>query len=237
MDEMAAKHPHPQEYDLVPTLPPTAPPKSIFVDETVEALESFPVGSSGGLNGLTAQHILDKPSVGSEIRRVLLANLVEVCDIVALGTVHADARDIVYASWLIAAAKPSGGLRPIAIGNTLRRLTAKILLARVRASVSTLLSPRQLGCAARGGSEIAVHSVRTYLHGNERSVSLKVDFKNAFNSYRPDTMLKEVHAHTPEIYPMVAHAYSLQYRSSSRIESRTSIVLHGSTQHSRLASE
>lgn len=206
--EMISKHPDPEENDIAPVLPSTRPPRACSVEEIVTALRSFPPGSSGGLDGLTAQHILDLIAGGGELRRLLLEKLARVCDIIARGRIPEDARHLVLGSWLVAASKSSGGLRPIAVGSTLRRLTAKVLLARVRSSAAAYLCPRQLGFATRGGAEIAVHSVRTFLHLNEKCTLLKIDFQNAFNSHRRDTMLKEVHERVPEIYPMVAQAYS-----------------------------
>lgn len=205
--EMTLKHPAPQPDDVPPSLTVVRPPRRCSPDEVDEALKSFPSGSSGGLDGLTAQHFLDLLSVGGELRRLLLENLTRVCDLIAQGRVPDGARDILFGSWLVAASKPSGGLRPIAIGSTLRRLTAKILLSRVRGAAASFLFPRQLGFATKGGAEIAVHATRTYLAGNERVAMLKVDFKNAFNSHRRDTMLKLVHEHFPEIYPMVSQTY------------------------------
>ena len=114
---------------------------------------------------------------------------------------------MVFGSWLVAAKKPTGGLRPIAIGGTLRCLTAKILLSRIRGAAAAYLCPRQLGFATRGGAEIAIHSTRTFLAENNRAMMLKIDFKNAFNSHRRDTMLRQVHERFPEIYPMVSQSY------------------------------
>ncbi|XP_018496985.1 uncharacterized protein LOC108864944, partial [Galendromus occidentalis] len=133
---------------------------------------------------------------------------------------------MVYGTWLVAASKPTGGLRPIAVGSTLRRLTAKILLSRVRGGAAAYLRPRQLGFATAGGAEIAVHSTRTYLAENGSAMALKIDFKNAFNSHRRDTMLRAVHQKFPEIYPMVSQAYRQPTPISfgdTLIQSRTGI--------------
>lgn len=205
--EMILKHPAPHDDDIPPTLPAVSRPRHCSSDEVIVALRSFPPGSSGGVDGMTAQHILDLVSVGGEVGRLLLENLSGVCDLIARGLIPDSVRDTLYSSWLVAASKPGGGLRPIAVGSTLRRLTAKILLARVRGSAAAYLSPRQLGFGTRGGSEIAVHAARTFLAEHSRAVMVKIDFKNAFNSHRRDTMLKQTHERFPEIYPMVNQAY------------------------------
>ena len=53
-----------------------------------------------------------------------------------------------------------GGVRPIAVGCTLRRLVAKIAGQLVVDEMAELLSPRQLGYGVRGGAEAAVHACR-----------------------------------------------------------------------------
>ncbi|XP_018494587.1 uncharacterized protein LOC108864105 [Galendromus occidentalis] len=221
---MISKHPDPHADDSTPSLPIPRTPRGCSGEEIVLALQSFPPGSSGGLDSLTAQHILDLLTVGGELRRLLLEQLGRVCDIIARGRIADDARRLVLGSWLVAAKKTSGDLRPIAVGCTLRRLTAKILLARVRADATAYLCPRQLGFATKGGGEIAVHSIRSYLQMTKKCSLLKVDFQNAFNSHRRDTMLKETHERVPEIYSMVAQTYSEPtpiYFGSRVIESRT----------------
>ena len=84
---MTAKHPAPHEDDQIPMLPSTTQPRAITTDEVQESLKSFPVGSSGGLDDLTVQHILDLLSVGGELRRILLVNLLKKCDVFARGQI------------------------------------------------------------------------------------------------------------------------------------------------------
>ena len=61
--------------------------------------------------------------------------------------------------------KTSDGARSEAgaVGDTLRRLAGRILLAGVRDSGASFPRSGQLDPATRGGTEIAVHSTRTFL--------------------------------------------------------------------------
>jgi hypothetical protein len=95
------------------------------VEEVTKAIKSFPEGSAGGKSGLKPQHLKDAlvPGYGDECVRALA----EVVAILASGKAHAAARQWVCCASLTALAKPDGGLRPIAIGETLRRLTGKTL--------------------------------------------------------------------------------------------------------------
>lgn len=55
--------------------------------------------------------------------------------------------------------KKDGGICPIAVGNTVRRLAAKYFVLKVADKVALLLSPHQLGIAVRGGLEATIHSL------------------------------------------------------------------------------
>jgi hypothetical protein len=104
---------------------------------------------------------------------------------------------------LYALHKRDGGIRPIAIGNCLRRLTSKLVCFQSRNIVNSYLSPHQLGVTIKLGCEAAIHTTRTFVNNdqNHGTVLLKLDFKNAFNSVERDCILKEVQCHTPLLYP------------------------------------
>ena len=66
-----------------------------------------------------------------------------------------------------------------------------------------------LAYGVKGGCEAAVHSARLYLDNLlEDHAILKLNFKNAVNSVRRDTMLEAVHDLAPAIFPFVHSAYS-----------------------------
>lgn len=59
LQEMIRKHPAPQPDDIPPSLPALRPFRRCYPDEVMEVLKTFSCDSSGGLDGLTAQHLLD----------------------------------------------------------------------------------------------------------------------------------------------------------------------------------
>ena len=135
--------------------------------------------------------------------------LASFCVLVLEGRVPEAVRPFFFGATLVALEKQSGGVRPIAVGCTLRRVVGKIGGLMVVDSVAELLSPRQLGCGVRGGAEAAVHAARSFLQNlSTGEVLLKLDFKNAFNSIRRDKMLEAVKDLAPEIYPLVHSTYS-----------------------------
>ena len=105
--------------------------------------------------------------------------------------------------------KKNRGIRPIAVGGTLRWLVAKIAGGKVMERMDLLLSPRQFSYGVRNGAEAAVHAARCYLQkADSSSVVVKLDFSNAFNFIRRDRMLKSVQRLVPVLSDFVHSAYS-----------------------------
>ena len=81
---------------------------------------------------------------------------------------------------LFGAKKKCGGVRPIAVGNILRRLTSKCFSYALADRAAALLSPHQLGVGVRGGLEAIVHTVRQVLQEGDDSLGvLQIDLMNA----------------------------------------------------------
>ena len=69
-----------------------------------------------------------------------------------------------------------------------------------------------MGFGTKLGCEASVHSTRNFLNSvgfrmNSLAI-LKIDFKNAYNMLRRDTILKECAEKIPELYPFVHFCYS-----------------------------
>ena len=69
---------------------------------------------------------------------------------------------------LIALSKPCGGVRPIAVGLSLRRLAGKGAMKKLYGKCKELFFLHQLGVGTPKGVESAVHVVRAYIQ-NEKS--------------------------------------------------------------------
>ena len=91
-----------------------------------KALMSFPNGSSAGLDGIPPQLLknLTAKSNGQTGLKFLRA-LTNLVNVILEGKVPVELRPYFFGAKLIALKKPDGGFRPIAIGNTFRRLSAK----------------------------------------------------------------------------------------------------------------
>ena len=125
------------------------------------------------------------------------------------GKVNQDVRHVFFGANLLALKKSDGGLRPIAIGSTLRRLVAKVGCRSVASHVQAYLAPKQLGFGTKLGAEAAIHCARSFLRTiTMDQVMVKLDFQNAFNSIRRDKVLEACLMHIPELYPLVYCCYS-----------------------------
>ena len=116
---------------------------------------------------------------------------------------------IFFGGRLIGLNKKDGGVRPIAIGFSLRRLVSKCANGSAVARMVSLLSPRQLGVGIAGGCEAAIHAARRYLESMpEDHIMVKLDFSNAFNCLHRQDMLLAVQQYLPDIYAFCYSAYS-----------------------------
>ena len=99
-------------------------------------------------------------------------------------------------------------MRPIAVGNVWRHLASKCALSSVLDGIKMLLHPLQLGVGVKGGVKAAIHSVCGLIENLSDNWSfLKIDFKNAFNTLRRDSLLEAVKLHCPNIFNYCLLAY------------------------------
>ena len=110
-----------------------------------------------------------------------------------------------YGANLLALDKPGGGIRPIAVGLTLRRLSGKANMPKMYDLCEKDFRPFQVGVGYPKDAEPVVHSIRSYLENeNTKDKSLlKIDFKNAFNCVRPDVILGLIKEKVPKIFNYV----------------------------------
>ncbi|KAI0986702.1 hypothetical protein GJ496_010906 [Pomphorhynchus laevis] len=110
------------------------------------AIRSFSNASAGGTDGLSPVHLKDLVSVSSGATGPLLVDaLCQFCRVLLDATVHPCIRPIIFGSRLLAFRNKCGGLRPIAIGCTLRRLAAKIANIRTCELLANSFTTHQLG--------------------------------------------------------------------------------------------
>ena len=187
--------------------PPSAPPlhdlpvgPDIAPDLVARCLRAFPSDTAPGPTGLRVQQLKDACVPGGT--EAFLAQLAAVVQLLAHGRAPACVSPVLGGAGLVALPKPTGGVRPIAVGEILRRLTGKCLMSVVREDARQLLWPVQVGVAVPNGAEVAIHTVRAWSRrhmGSSTKVLLKLDFSNAFNCVSRAVVLEEVRAHFPQL--------------------------------------
>jgi len=201
---------HPTGETILAQLDSNEPPLAIFKDHIEKSIASFPAGSGSGIDGLRAQHLKDILQCQT-IKENLLTSLQNFCNLLLSGNVPEHIKAILFGASLIALEKPSGGIRPIAVGMTLRRLVAKCAAHIVKEKIKSVLLPEQLGVSVKSGAECGVHSLRSFLNSIKDKndfVTVKYDFKNAFNSLHRTAILNVCSEHLPTLLPFVALCYS-----------------------------
>lgn len=219
---LLAKHP-PSDVNLrLPDPPqPDDPTLTTTTEAIFAAIMSFPNGSAGGLDGLAPQHLKDLLYCGcGDTKELVLKSLTALINIMLAGKVPEAITDILYGANLCALQKKDGGIRPIAVGTTFRRLAAKIACRSILGDLSAELQPVQLGFGSKSGCEAAVHTVRTYLEHQSGEVVLKVDVSNAFNSVHRGALLSHIKEKIPTTYQFLWQCYS----SPSKLLYKTNVL-------------
>ena len=215
LEALKAKHPPPHEDTQLPA-PPSDECRSrsytISGACVKKNIRSFPKGSGGGPDGLAPQHLKDMISeVNGETSLKLVEALTRLMNEVILkGKVPDPVLPFFFGANLTALSKSDGGVRPIACGNTLRRLAGKLCMSKLSESTSQVFRPHQMGVGVQCGAEAAAHSCRRYIENpqSQNKIMLKVDFRNAFNTIRRDLVIREVERIAPEALPLVWQSYS-----------------------------
>ena len=111
---------------------------------------------------------------------------------------------------LCALGKKTGGIRPIAAGDTFRRLVAKCHCKTNKDSLKEHFLPDQVGVAVAGGAEALVHLTRQIWDDNLNNndfVILKVDMRNAYNRMFRSLMVEWVREEYPDMEEYVWFLY------------------------------
>eukprot|EP00924_Labyrinthula_sp_SR-Ha-C_P003506 snap_masked-scaffold_97-processed-gene-0.3-mRNA-1 protein AED:1.00 eAED:1.00 QI:0/-1/0/0/-1/1/1/0/968 len=128
-------------------------------------------------------------------------------------------KEALTTSRLIVLKKPSGGLRPIAIGEIFYRIAVKGIL---RMLPNSLLF-NQLGCGSIGGVEPLIHHARKQI-----SDGLKVftfDLKNAFNSVSRNFLMKEL----KQRCKLLCRTFNWSYGSAAKLFLGDGSFLHSTS--------
>ena len=205
--QLLSKHPHrmisshrPEETSKVES--DSVNPISLKKEAFFNAIRKAPRGSGAGPSGWRYEHL------NTLLENDLTCELLYlVCSLIAGGKVPNSVLPLLTASRLIALPKANDDVRPIAIGEVIRRATAKAICSQMNSSFASYFKPIQHGIATPGGAELLVHHLSFLMENNPGLSVLCTDVKNAFNSVSRDSILSQVMKVFPEIYHHVRQMY------------------------------
>ena len=175
-------------------------------------VSDFPQGSPSGPSGLRPSCLYDLLKRGPYVSSLVsaLGAFVAEC---AHGLLPQDLAPYLGAATLIPLRKPDGGVRPIAIGETLRRLVGKALL-NTGPLLGQLrnLAPLQCGVGISGACESigqGLQDVVSTLPQGEGAdwVVLQVDVTNALDTVDRNAVLKGAASFSPAMFPWLRYLY------------------------------
>ena len=208
--EMEEKHPQ-AEVPSAPEEAPSEPPFTCSSRQVYEAVRSFKAGTAAGPSGLRAEHLKEAKGRGEGRGAAALGAITRLVNCMAAGKVSEEVAPFLFGANLFAVIKKSGGFRPVAVGDVLRRLTSKVIMCEVAGPAAQMLRPLQFGVGVRGGCEAVVHATRATLNSDvlqpEQKWCLQVDFENGFNNIDREHMFGEVRRRFPHLSPWVESCY------------------------------
>lgn len=114
---------------------------------------SFNSGSAHGMDGFYPQYFKDLISVSAlDTGKEALSTITELCNLLLRGNVNKDICEYIYGASLCALTKKDGGIRPIAVGLSLRRLVSKLSCNHVNEEIGDYLYAVQLGFGTKQGA-------------------------------------------------------------------------------------
>eukprot|EP00731_Ephydatia_muelleri_P022813 Em0015g396a len=195
---------HPSCPTPVPPVVHTTP-VSLEPDFNIIAiLRSYPKDTAAGPSGLQVQHLLDAISI--PLHTPICPSRRQVINILIAGKAPTSVSRFLAGASLIALNRIKEGcppdIRPIAVGETLRRLAGKCVCALLKDKAADFFQTLQLGVACRAGAEKIAHGVRRCIEEHwmdEDFVVFKVDMQNAFNVVSRQAVLDECSTFFPEL--------------------------------------
>ena len=192
----------PEVFEFVPERPVDLDRKTFF-----DSLRSAPRGSSAGPGGCTYEHLklmLDD----TDSQELLLAT----CNLLAQGKVLVVIGTALMGAWLTALTKPSGGVRGIATGCTVRRLVARTLAKQFMKVFEAECAPFQYALSTRAGTDCVGHLLRAATDANLNATILTVDGIGAYDHVLRSAMLGRLAAmpSARSLLPFVRMSYAQQ---------------------------
>ncbi len=200
---MCEKHPNEEEAELLFDLQLEDKELNLSVpiftpENCLKALQDFDRTTGTGPSGIRVSYILDCILAEPGEHSNLLKLWSQVLYSLACGEAPESISSFVNGAKLVALEKPKllkdglPDLRPIAVGELIRRWVGKILINISKSQITNFFQPFQLGVGTNCGAEIIYRAVKSRMLSDDKLVLLQVDLSNAFNLCDRKTFLREL---------------------------------------------
>ena len=212
LDELQSKHPDPKpaDDDCIYVGPIEVPDPILFncIDANLVRRAAKLTRGSAGPSGIDSESwgriLVSKhfKSAGTDLC-ASFAKFIRVLATEEVNPVHIAE----FLSSRVVALDKKPGVRPIGIGETLRRIAGKCISLSLKTEVTEATAPLQTCGGLEGGVESSVHAVRDMYMDDTTDCVLLVDAANAFNCLNRSAALQNVGALCPPLYQYLKNLY------------------------------
>ena len=212
------------------------PRLNITVEHVIQAAQSAPRASCGGPDSVDLD-LLTHPLLKADAEKYRKAGPAEkasdptfayldalrtVIERFVEGDIPADVATAMFSATGFAAAKPDGGIRPLACGTALRRLAFRTIVRASTDSLQSALGASQFGVSYPGGAEACKLGLETTLIRSQQAF-LWIDSTNAFNTICRQLIKEAVTLFVPEWLNLYAACYEIKTKFIIRSETNTAV--------------
>ena len=215
---LESKHPAGREVDPEIIYEITAEmPQPVIYEEITSDVVYKVVKNMNGAGGPTLidsdvwKNILCSKVYGNSSRE-LCQSIADLAKIMCTEEIHPDCLNEFNACRLIPLDKGltkdlTPGVRPIGIGEVLRRIVGKLVVGVIRDDIMEAAGPLQTCTGLKGGIEAAIHAMRITFEKEETEGILLVDAENAFNNLNRKAALQNIKQICPSFYQYLYNTY------------------------------
>ena len=169
-------------------------------EEMVSKASSLTIGASGPsqLDAMQYHHLLSsrKYKVENKELRTQIAILARKLATETLDPLTLEA----YVSCRLIPLDKNPGVRPIGVGEVLRRIVGKCIGWVLKEDIQLAAGPLQTATVLQSGAKAAIHSIRCMFENDRTDDVIFVDARNAFSSLNHQAVLHNIRV----IYPQIA---------------------------------
>ena len=218
-DILQSKHPEGREVDqeVIIDYTATTPEPVIFEEITAKTVQKVArhMNGSGGptlVDSDTWKDFLCSKSFNNASQQQLCQAIADLAKRLCTEEIHPDCLTEYVVCRLIPLDKgvtKEGklGVRPIGVGEVLRRLVGKLLIGVIKDDIVSAVGPLQTCSGLKSGIEAAIHAMRKAFEHNSTEAILLVDAENAFNNLNRKTALQNIKQLCPPFYRYLNNTY------------------------------